>query len=366
MPVGCPVRIESPARLKYGPPHLLRRVAPSTNPDMYTNSAFDSAKDKAAAGKDETSVRSMYERAPYPGLGAGLKDMGLFLNVVEPMLGRERAVRFLDAGCGTGHYLVGVAKRNPAWRCHGLDLSQASLDVAAKLAGLHETQVELARGSYLEPLPFDGKFDVIAAIGTVHHCSDPAAAMRNLHRHLSDDGFLLFHVYGLRLDRDKFDIKAILDVFEPDLSNVERRFEIYAALMKHRRRHWAKRLVQMSLVDIYAAARDRLRGLFRRARGEVWSPPFTASYDSPTAPWIDHFCHPCERAYEVPEIAELIESTGFEIVRNLGQGREFPNLIPPDWRPAYDNLPASAKMRLSELLAFRGGSFRFVLRKRKN
>lgn len=331
---------------------------------MYTNSAFDKTKDETAAGRDEKSVRTMYERAPYPGLGAGLKDMSLFLKVVEPTLAGRPAVRFLDAGCGTGHYLVGVAKRNPGWQCHGLDLSQASLDVATQLATRHGASVKLARGSYLEPLPFEGAFDVIAAIGTVHHCADPLAAMRNLHRHLADDGFLLFHVYGLRLDREKFDIKAMLDVFEPDLSNVERRFAIYESLMRHRRRRWPQRLLQMPLIDIYAAARNALRNLFRTARGEVWSPPFTARYDSPTAPWIDHFCHPCERAYEVPEILELIDGAGFEIVRNLGQGREFPALVPPEWRPDYDALPESAKMRLSELLAFRGGSFRFVLKKR--
>jgi SAM-dependent methyltransferase len=333
-------------------------------PVMYTNSAFDKTMDDNAAGRDEKSVRAMYERAPYPGLGAGLKDMSLFLDVVEPKLAGRHSVRFLDAGCGTGHYLVGVAKRNPDWSCFGLDLSQASLDVAAQLATRHGARATLARGSYLEALPFDGKFDVIAAIGTVHHCADPLAAMRNLHRHLADDGFLLFHVYGLRLDREKFDIKEMLDIFEPDLSNVERRFAIYEALMRHRRRHWAKRLVQMPLIDIYAAARVALRNLFRKARGEVWSPPFTARYDGPTAPWIDHFCHPCERAYEVPEILGLIEDAGFEIARNLGQGREFPALVPPTWRPDYDALPASAKMRLSELLAFRGGSFRFVLKKR--
>jgi hypothetical protein len=120
----------------------------------------------------------------------------------------------------------------------------------------------------------------------------------------------------------------------------------------------------MPLIDLYAAARVALRNLFRRTRGEVWSPPFTARYDSPTAPWIDHFCHPCERAYEVPEIVELVGESGFEIVRNLGQGREFPALVPSEWRPDYDALPAAAKMRLSELLAFRGGSFRLVLKKR--
>jgi SAM-dependent methyltransferase len=332
---------------------------------MYSNSQFDRARNEGAVQADQGSVRSMYEQAPYPGLGAGLKDMGLFLDPIASELARRSNVRFLDAGCGTGHYLVGVAKRHPDWHCSGIDLSAASLDVAVKLAELHGARIEVKRASYLEPLPFDAKFDVISALGTVHHAADPLAAMLNFRSALSDDGYLLFHVYGLRLDREKFDIKEMLDIFEPDLGNVDRRFAVYDALMRHRQRNPLRRLAQMSLIDIYAAARNAVRNAMRRSRNIVWSPPFTARYDSPTAPWIDHFCHPCERAYEVPEIYELIRASGFRIERNLGQGREFAQLVPPEWRDAfgYDSLPDDRKARLSELLAFRGGSFRFVLRK---
>ncbi len=332
---------------------------------MYSNSQFDRAHDTGAVQADQSSVRRMYEQAPYPGLGAGLKDMGLFLDPIRDELARRGGVRFLDAGCGTGHYLVGVAKRHPDWHCCGIDLSSASLDVAAKLAELHGARIEVKRASYLDPLPFDAKFDVIAALGTVHHAADPLSALRNLRSALADDGYMLFHVYGLRLDREKFDIKEMLDIFEPDLCNIERRFAVYEALMRHRRRHWLRRFAQMPLIDIYAAARNAVRNALRRARSVVWSPPFTARYDAPTAPWIDHFCHPCERAYEAPEIYELIRAAGFRIERNLGQGREFAHLLPPEWRAefGYDSLPEECKARLSELLAFRGGSFRFVLRK---
>lgn len=332
---------------------------------MYSNSTFDRNKDSAAASDDQTAVRSMYEDAPYPGLGAGLKDMSLFLAPIEGELARRPKVRFLDAGCGTGHYLVGVAKRHPEWECSGLDLSQASLDVAQELAALHGTTVTVRRGSYLDPLPFDQKFDVISALGTVHHCADPVAAMRNLHGALADDGYMVFHVYGLRLDREKFDIKEMLSIFEPDLKAVDRRFHFYDALIRHRRRNWLRTLAQMSLIDIYAVGRNWLRNLLRQSRGTVWSPSFTARYDSPTAPWIDHFCHPCERAYEVPEVLELLDQSGFEIHKNLGQGQEYPQLIPPEWRSEYDKLPLAAQARLSELLTFRGGSFRLILRKKR-
>ena len=53
-------------------------------------------------------------------------------------------------------------KRGRIRACSGLDLSQASLDVASELAKLHGASVTLKRGSYLDPLPFEAQFDVIA------------------------------------------------------------------------------------------------------------------------------------------------------------------------------------------------------------
>ena len=330
---------------------------------MYSNSRHDRGPDANAATQDEQAVRDMYERAPYPGLGSGLKDPAIFIDPLKAELRGRSDIRFLDAGCGTGHFLVGVAKARPQWRCFGLDLSQASLDVAAELTKLHGAAVTLKRGSYLDPLPFEGQFDVIAAIGTIHHASDPVVALKNLRAALRDDGYLIMHVYGLRLDREKFDIKEILDIFEPDLNKVERRFAIYSALMRHRRRHWLKTLVRRPVIDIIQSGINALRNLLRRSRGTVWSPGFTAHFDKPDAPWIDHFCHPCERAYEVPEVLALVQDAGFAVHRMLGQGQEYPQLIPDGWQPNYSKLENAAKWRLSELLTFGGASFRLILRK---
>ena len=248
-----------------------------------TQSAHDEHSDNPSRREAESSVRSMYEREPYPDLGADLKDLSLYLNPIKAELEPRDYVRFLDAGCGTGHCLVGVAKAHPQWDCYGIDLSRPSLEVAARLAAHHESRVTLACGSYLDPLPFEGTFDVISAIGTIHHTADPTAALVALRRALRDDGYMLLHVYGWRVDRRKFEIKEAISIFEPDLNNIEGRFSIYEALMSHERRHWLKRLLQMALIDIYAASRNRLRNFMRKRRNISWSPPFDAQYKKPTA-----------------------------------------------------------------------------------
>lgn len=331
----------------------------------YSNAVHDRDPGEAGRSSDEGSVRRLYENAPYPDLGADLKDLSLYLDPIAGDLAKRKQIRFLDIGCGTGHILVGVAKRYPGWECYGIDLSRPSLDIAAELSKRHDAPVSLHCGSYLDPLPFGGRFDVISAMGTIHHAADPVRAMAAMHSSLADDGYLLLHLYGWRADQEKFDIKEALNLLEPDLFEHGHRFALYDALMRHRRANWLRRLALTRPIDVYAALRRRLRDLRRRSRQVSWSPGFTARFDKPTAPWIDHFCHPCERAYEIPQVRALLEATGFEVVHMLRQGREHLHLVPPEWRKDYEKLDDWDKWRLSELLAEGGGSFAIVARARK-
>ena len=165
-------------------------------------------------------------------------------------------------------------------------------------------------------------------MGTIHHCADPLAAMLNLKKHLKDDGYLLLHLYGLRCDREKFDIKEALTILEPNLGAHSRRFDYYSSLMHHTRKRWLKRIVLTTPGDVIGMARAAWRNFGRRRRNVSWSPSFRERYDELNAPWIDHFCHPCERAYEVPQVRELIEQSGFKIEHMLAQGTREPETDP--------------------------------------
>lgn len=306
----------------------------------------------------------MYEFAPYPDLGAALKDPGQTYAPIADDLRNRASLRYLEAGCGTGHLLVGVAKSHPDWQCFGIDLSDASLAVARKLAERHRATITVARGSYLEPLPFEGgPFDVISAIGTIHHADDPVAALKNLRNHLADDGWLAMHVYGRRLDAEKFDIKEILSIFEPDLFAHQRRFTLYRQLVEHRRASGRLlRILDTSPLGLFRMLRKWTRNARRRASGTSWSPAWQEDYRELSAPWIDHFCHPCERAYEVPDIRRLVEQSGFSVVHMLSQGREEPWRLPLAWREEFARLQSWDRWRLMELVS-PARSFTMLMRK---
>jgi len=146
-------------------------------------------------------VSAMYSRWPYPSPIAGrelLYDLASMLDMLLPRGGRN-GIEILDAGCGTGHRLVACAKRFPHARFTGIDITEASLDVARQLAARHNvTNVRFLRQDVLDR-HLDGTFHLITASGVIHHTERPAAAVVNLCDRLADHGLIsiwLYHPFG--------------------------------------------------------------------------------------------------------------------------------------------------------------------------
>jgi SAM-dependent methyltransferase len=99
----------------------------------------------------------------------------------------------LDYGCGPGNDVVGFATRTGARRIVGADVSPSALALTRHRVGLHGIgpgRVELVRltDDHVS-LPFaDGEFDFVNSQGVIHHTSDPAAILRELHRVLRPGG----------------------------------------------------------------------------------------------------------------------------------------------------------------------------------
>lgn len=226
----------------------------------YANSRSDRATGVAARTTGEEAVRALYEAAPYPDLGADLKTLEHYLRPVESDLAQMKGVRLLNAGCGTGRLLVSIATRHPDWVCCGIALSEETLSRAEELARHHRVTVDLLRCSFLDPIPFiDGTFNVIVAMGTIHHAAEPMTALKVLRDALCDDGLLLLHLYGWRAGAGKFSLKAALALLQPYLADHAGRFALYDALMRHRERRLLHRIATMSLVDLYTGIRTRMR-----------------------------------------------------------------------------------------------------------
>jgi SAM-dependent methyltransferase len=101
-------------------------------------------------------------------------------------LGMPANARILDAGCGSGRFMVDLAKRGEVT---GVELSDTSVALARQ-RGIGE----VVAGSVLE-MPFaDASFDLAVSLDVIEHLEDDVAALRELRRVVAPGGALLVTV----------------------------------------------------------------------------------------------------------------------------------------------------------------------------
>jgi SAM-dependent methyltransferase len=161
--------------------------------------------------EDSTSnaVRRQYEESPYPrwftiqlptpqSFAHAMAERFPFLEKLEP----RNPLRILIAGCGTGWHPIHVAAQYDKAEVYALDLSKASLAYALRQArGCGVSNMKFYHGDILCLNRLGVKFDLIEAIGVVHHMADPAAGIRALADQLNPGGFIKLGIYNRRARR---------------------------------------------------------------------------------------------------------------------------------------------------------------------
>jgi len=298
-------------------------------------------------------VRDFYAALRYPGPDALITTV--WAERLRPVLG-DAPFRFLDAGCGSGRHAAGLLKTFPGARGVGFDVSEPSLDEARALAdatGAGE-RVEFARASFLEPLPFEPGFDVALVAGTIHHCTDPTGALRNIAATIRPGGYVAGMVYSARSSRRRYEIKEMLAMLSRDGSLDELRalYAAYAAryesILDRTPRETARRLRKTA-----SRWRHWLMGRSHRfgyLRGAATGDAFLA----------DAFASPVDRAFESTELRAMFDAAGLSLERMYGLGRPDPGLLPAAWRDRWESLDLWDKVRLSELVDPVPTSFSFL------
>jgi len=103
----------------------------------------------------------------------------------------EHGITAADVGCGAGAALLTLAKAFPASQFHGYDISRHALDRAEQ----NLREAGLANASFhdasQDPLPADGRFDLVTTFDCLHDMTDPGAVMKKIRAALADDGVWL-------------------------------------------------------------------------------------------------------------------------------------------------------------------------------
>ncbi len=122
----------------------------------------------------------------------GLDAIMASLPAVDARLRAQPPARVVDVACGAGIFGLELARRYPAAEIEGIDLDEASIDMAranAREAGL-ENRVRFHVRDAADPR-LDGRYDVIAINDALHHMAQPVTALRALRALLAPEGRLL-------------------------------------------------------------------------------------------------------------------------------------------------------------------------------
>lgn len=153
------------------------------------------------------AVRDQYEQNPYPRwVRLQVREQPLPFNAelhralpfaqFAPM-SDESAPEVLVAGCGTGGDAILVARRFSGARVLAIDLSLGSIAYASrKTQELGLTNIEYAQADILRLGELARTFDVIGAVGVLHHLADPFEGWRILLSRLRPGGFMCLGLYS--------------------------------------------------------------------------------------------------------------------------------------------------------------------------
>ncbi|WP_096704608.1 tetratricopeptide repeat protein [Magnetospirillum sp. 15-1] len=158
-------------------------------------------------------VAALYEANPYPrwvrvSVIDEPRPLDEVLRRTFPLarfhpLDRGDGIDVLVAGCGTGQHPICTAQTYRAARLLAIDLSMASLCYAKrKTAELGLDAIEYAQADITRLSGLGRRFDVIEAVGVLHHLADPLEGWRTLLGLLRPRGVMRIGLYSELARRD--------------------------------------------------------------------------------------------------------------------------------------------------------------------
>jgi len=191
--------------------------------------AQDFLSNREFADATSTIVANMYEENPFPRWTRPLTNhnpeaqsfpeyTGFTASSAWNTAAENQYTSMLVAGCGTGYHPLSIAVNFPWMHVTAIDLSARSLAYAAAMAERYAIRnVTLLQADILDLPTWDEKFDIVDAVGVLHHLEDVEAGLRALLTRLRPCGAMrlalystlaheLIHEYRANTDVDRINI----------------------------------------------------------------------------------------------------------------------------------------------------------------
>ncbi|HEY9620794.1 MAG TPA: class I SAM-dependent methyltransferase [Crinalium sp.] len=153
-------------------------------------------------------IRQQYDQAPYPRVPLETSPKRNYellykYSLVTPYYLRYQTVidpkgkLILDAGCGTGFNALILAEANPGAQIVGVDISDASIQLADQRLKFHGFETAEFHVLSIEDLSqLDRQFDYINCDETLYLLPDPIAGLEAMKAVLKPDGIIRFNLHS--------------------------------------------------------------------------------------------------------------------------------------------------------------------------
>lgn len=233
-------------------PEMARRRWPDAAAGLVRRQIVEPLQDAAAAAaitvltpiNDSVSLEVMrqYAENPYPrwtidplaALSAEWRSLP-----AAPDDGPAAIVDILIAGCGSGQHVFHVVHNFPKARVLAVDISRPSLAYAQrKTREANLPNVEYAQADILQLASIGRSFDLIEAVGVLHHLDDPEQGWRVLLSLLRPNGEMRLGLYSESARRTITAVRAFIaeQGYRPSVEDIRRSRQMI--LTEAERRRW--------------------------------------------------------------------------------------------------------------------------------
>lgn len=209
---------------------------------------------------------------------------------------KTRAIRILDAGCGSGAGTEYLVHQNPEAEVWAFDLSEKALAIARERCAKFA-----AENLYFRHLSIDdieripGQFDFINCVGVLHHLPDPQAGLNAIASKLAPGGLAHIFVYG---ELGRWEIQLMQRALRL-LVNGDENQSLASVDRLKQGLDTGRKLFETLPVDNRIVQQDKARWSMENGKDECFA---------------DMYLHPCETDYNCTTLFEWIDRAELEFV----------------------------------------------------
>ncbi|MDD3083451.1 MAG: class I SAM-dependent methyltransferase [Candidatus ainarchaeum sp.] len=162
--------------------------------------------------KKEKLVQKLYEKYPYPNRGKKNREELLkYGKWVSNIFGEKTdfwsGKKVLELGCGTGELANSLAIFGA--KIKAIDFSENSIREAKKLSKKIGNQETVFLKKNILEIEFEEKFDVVIALGSLHHTINARKGFDIAYKHCKKNGLIIIGLYN-KYSRFRHRVKRVI------------------------------------------------------------------------------------------------------------------------------------------------------------